>query len=84
MMVESVEDWLFDSSRKVGDMEIVESDYGYHLMFLESVTDIPAYLIEARSDLYNEKLENMMTGWETTYAPKENVDFVKKNLNFIG
>lgn len=32
-MVENFEDWCFDSARKVGDTGIVETPYGYHVMY---------------------------------------------------
>ena len=32
-MVKPFEDWCFDESRKPGDTGIVESDYGYHVMY---------------------------------------------------
>ena len=32
-MVESFEDWCYDASRKTGDTGIVESTYGYHIMY---------------------------------------------------
>ena len=32
-MVEPFEKWLFDDSRKVGDCDIVETTYGYHIMY---------------------------------------------------
>ena len=32
-MVENFENWLYDAERKVGDTGIVESPYGYHIMF---------------------------------------------------
>jgi parvulin-like peptidyl-prolyl isomerase len=32
-MVESFEDWSFDPDRKAGDTGIVETSYGYHLMY---------------------------------------------------
>ena len=32
-MVEPFEDWCFDSSRKTGDTDIVETTYGYHVMY---------------------------------------------------
>ena len=31
--VESFRNWATDSSRKVGDTGIVESEYGYHIMY---------------------------------------------------
>lgn len=33
MMVEAFDKWIFDSSRKAGDVDVVETDYGYHLMY---------------------------------------------------
>ena len=32
-MVDNFENWLYDAERKVGDVDIVESPYGYHIMF---------------------------------------------------
>ena len=32
-MVESFDEWIFDSSRKAGDYDIVKTEYGYHLMY---------------------------------------------------
>ena len=32
-MVEAFNDWIFDTSRKAGDVGIVETDYGCHLMY---------------------------------------------------
>ena len=32
-MVASFNDWCFDESRESGDTDIVESDYGYHIMY---------------------------------------------------
>lgn len=32
-MVDSFDKWIFDESRKEGDVEIIESEYGYHIMY---------------------------------------------------
>ena len=32
-MVSEFEDWCFDTARKAGDTEIVETTYGYHIMY---------------------------------------------------
>ena len=47
-MVEPFEDWCFDSSRKTGDTGIVESSYGYHVMYFvgESEQTYRDYQIE--------------------------------------
>ncbi len=47
-MVENFNDWCFDEARKTGDYEIIETEYGYHLMFFSGHTDVTYhdYLIE--------------------------------------
>ncbi len=38
-MVSTFNDWCFDESRQPGDAGIVETDYGYHIMYYVSQTD---------------------------------------------
>ncbi len=54
-MVESFEKWSFDTSRKYGDSGIVESEYGYHIMFFVTRTNPDAYT----------KASNEMNEWLT-------------------
>lgn len=56
-MVPSFEGWATDKSRQYGDTEIVESDYGYHIMFF--IADRPSYQSQIVTDIRNEKLEEM-------------------------
>ncbi len=59
-MVTEFEDWCFDSARKTGDCEIIETTYGYHLMYFvgeaESYYD---YVVDSavRSERYNEFMD---------------------------
>ena len=32
-MVENFNNWIFDTARQVGDTEIIETEYGYHVMY---------------------------------------------------
>ncbi|MFI3325357.1 MAG: peptidylprolyl isomerase [Clostridia bacterium] len=32
-MVDTIDEWCFDDSREIGDVEIVESSYGYHIVY---------------------------------------------------
>lgn len=61
-MVTNFNDWCFDESRKAGDTGIVESTYGYHVMYYvgDSETTYRDYQIE--SDLRSADVEN----WYTT------------------
>ena len=38
-LVESFTNWSIDPSRKAGDVEIVESEYGYHVMYFVSFSE---------------------------------------------
>lgn len=38
-MVEEFDEWIFDAARKAGDYEIVESTYGYHLIYFVSTSE---------------------------------------------
>ena len=40
-MVEKFNDWIFDENRKPGDTDIVETVYGYHVMYFVSFADQP-------------------------------------------
>ncbi len=49
--VEPFLDWSFDPDRKVGDCEIIESTYGYHIMyFCKANTDDPDWKDTIRTD----------------------------------
>lgn len=34
-MIKEFDEWIFDKNRKPGDVDIVETDYGYHVMYFE-------------------------------------------------
>lgn len=54
-MVKGFENWAIDDSRKYGDTGIVESDYGYHIMFF--INHCPQY----ESDIVRSLREQEMT-----------------------
>ena len=56
-MVAPFEDWCYDESREVGDYGIIESDYGYHIMFFvgDSETTFRDFMIT--NALRNDKVE---------------------------
>ncbi|MDE5964395.1 MAG: peptidylprolyl isomerase, partial [Eubacterium sp.] len=56
-MVPSFEEWSIDSQRKYGDTDIVESDFGYHIMFF--VNNCPAYEAQIISELKNDKINDI-------------------------
>ena len=50
-MVQAFNDWCFDSSRKSGDTGIVETQYGYHVMYFVGTSDITYRTSLIQSDL---------------------------------
>ena len=67
-MVETFNDWCFDEARKAGDTGIVESEFGYHIMFYvaDSTTTYRDYLItndlvKADVDAWFNSLVDVMT-----------------------
>ncbi|MDE5974688.1 MAG: peptidyl-prolyl cis-trans isomerase [Eubacterium sp.] len=56
-MVPSFEEWSVDSQRKYGDTDIVESDFGYHIMFF--VNNCPAYEAQIILELKNDKINDI-------------------------
>ena len=60
-MVTNFNDWCFDESRKPGDTGIVESEYGYHIMYFSGLSDMTYrdYMIT------NELRSADISEWET-------------------
>ena len=78
-MVTNFNDWCFDESRQVGDTGIVESEYGYHVMFYSgdsTLTYRDYMIINTLKDTdatawYNALIEAMpMTELNTKYINK--------------
>jgi len=42
-MVAGFDDWCFDESRKAGDHEVVESEFGYHVMYFVDENDVEVW-----------------------------------------
>ena len=62
--VQPFKDWYLDASRKAGDTGIVESDYGYHVMYYSKATGVTwsenvksMILSEAVEKLYAENID---------------------------
>lgn len=71
-MVEAFNDWIFDESRSAGDTDIVETNYGYHVMYFVGGGDV-AWKNAARSAL----LSADMTAWQEELVK----DAVVENLS---
>lgn len=66
-MVEEFENWCFDSARKPGDSEIIETGYGYHIMYFVGEAEeyydyaVGTYLL---NETYTEFIDSAVEGVE--------------------
>lgn len=57
-MTENFEAWCFDETRQPGDYGLVETEFGYHLMFY--VDSRPVWTDYVESDLINERANDLL------------------------
>jgi len=57
-MVQPFNDWCFDANRQYGDYDLVQTGYGYHVMFF--VKSEPRWTYYAESDWLNEQSANLL------------------------
>lgn len=77
-MVPTFNDWMFDESRRVGDVDIVKTDYGYHIMY--HVGDGPiVWKMNAESALKSEACTVCVETLKETYP----VTYDEEKLNEI-
>lgn len=68
-MVPEFEKWATDKSHKYGDVEIIKSQFGYHIMYY--IYSGPEYLFTALYDMKAEKIAKIETEFVQNYAVEE-------------
>lgn len=61
-MVAAFEDWCYEDGRKPGDTGIVQSSYGYHIMYFVGYGDTPYWYHASENDLRNAD----SSAWQTS------------------
>ena len=59
-MVKPFEDWSFDPARKEGNTGIVETDYGYHIMYFVQTHEYPMWKYTIADELANDEVTKML------------------------
>ncbi len=70
-MVEEFDEWCFDTSRSVGDSDIVKTDYGYHIMYFDAqgyTGSLASARAQLLSDNYSEVYEAAQEKIVPTYS----------------
>ncbi|MBS1472862.1 MAG: hypothetical protein HP027_04680 [Oscillospiraceae bacterium] len=79
-MVTQFNDWCFDSSRKPGDTDIIETTYGYHIMYFVGTAEETVWKAKVRSTLATSKFEEFdkeLVSDTGDYAKKANKSVIK-------
>lgn len=66
-----MKNWAFDAKRKKGDVEIVKTSYGYHIMYFEAVGD-PVWKISVKAAMKEAEYTELFEDLEKKYEVKFN------------
>ena len=70
-MVEAFNDWIFAQSRKPGDVDVVETDYGYHVMYFVG-DGYEAWQSEVVTAMKNDDYQKKLADLKKEISPKLN------------
>jgi hypothetical protein len=72
------DDWAYDEARKPGDCEIIESSFGFHIIYLDG-DGLPAWAATSASKLFDTKQAEL----STSYAEKFKVEARQSVIDLI-
>ena len=52
-MIDEFDAWCFDESREEGDVEVIQTDYGFHVMYFDGVNDLEVWEREVEDTMRN-------------------------------
>ena len=76
-MVAEFENWAFDSKRKKGDVEIVKTTYGYHVMYFVAKGD-PAWKGNVVNQMKSDVYDGIVEECDKKYNAELNADILPK------
>ena len=80
-MVTNFNDWCFDANRTVGETGIVETQFGYHVMYFVGDSDITYRDYQIKSELQSTEMNDWYLGLrEATTIVEGNTNYVKKDI----
>lgn len=81
-MVEAFDAWIFDASRQYGDVEIVKTEFGYHIMFFVSST--PEWKQYAESDYIGEEVTKVLQSLTQAHPIEADYSAIKLGTVVLG
>ena len=77
--VEPFLNWCMDENRKVGDYEIVQTEYGYHIMYFSASE--PIWVAETRNAIIAEEAQKIVNAACDKFTP--DIDYKKIVLAYV-
>lgn len=72
-MVTEFNDWLFDESRQAGDHDIVETQYGWHLMYYVGEGELTGWETDANDKMTTRDYGDMVDKYSTSVVVNDKV-----------
>ena len=80
-MVTNFNDWCFAEGRTSGETDIIETEYGYHIMYFVGDSDITYRDYQIKTELQSNDMNNWYNGLrEAATVTAGNTDYIKKDL----
>ena len=80
-MVTNFNDWCFAEGRTAGETDIIETEYGYHVMYFVGDSDITYRDFQIKSELQGNDMNTWFTGLREAMTVTEgNTDYIMKGL----
>lgn len=78
-MVPTFNDWCFDAGRQPGDSGIVETDYGYHIMYFVGQST-PYWKVQVRTNLLNAEMDE----WYDSFTQDHTITKSDSGMKYVG
>ena len=72
-MITEFNEWLFDESRVPGDHGIVETEYGWHLMYYVGENNVPLWKVSVIADLTDKRYDDVIDAYYYDFVYDEAV-----------
>lgn len=73
-MVESFDAWCFDAARQPGDTDVIQSEYGYHIMYFSAQCEHPLWYTYAQSDYLTQLWSNIVQQAADKFAAEQTIE----------
>lgn len=78
-MVDTFNDWCFDSSRRPGDTGVVETAYGCHVMYFVG-ENLPYWKVQVSGDLKDQA----MNEWYASFTEGHTIEANSSGIKYVG